>query len=56
MDLFREKHFPETECSPSQMMRTALEGKHSTECGPSQKRDASKYDEVASYALGDFTG
>ena len=27
----------ETECSPSQMMRTALVGKHSTECGPSQK-------------------
>jgi len=33
-----------------------LREKHSTECGPPQKREASKYDEVASYALGNFTG
>ena len=37
MDLFREKHTPQTEYGPSQKVRKALGETHSPECGPSQK-------------------
>lgn len=51
MDLFREKHIPETECNPSQMMRTALGGKHSTECGHSQKASGLEIWPLSFYGL-----
>ena len=56
MDLFREKHTPQTECGPSHKPRVTLgETFHRQEYEPSQRVSAaSKYGVVSFYGLGNF--
>ena len=56
MDLFRERHIPETECGPSQKARMALGETHPQSVGHLRGQEALKNGVVSFYGLDNFIG